>query len=75
MRIPQVLVEVKKSVVTVPQLDEQHLAQMFVQGYYCMIENSLEHVVVGLCDQIQFHFFGLSIVEKAENDPISPLSY
>ena len=71
--VPQVLVEVKQCVGKQSQTDEKHLTQMLVQGYYAMIQNSLTHIVVGLCDQAQFHFFGLSLVKKTESSPIIPL--
>ncbi len=54
-------------------LDGQHLCQAFVQGYYCMIENALDKLAVGLCDEMQFHLFGITIVKKTELSPVAPL--
>ncbi len=70
--VPHVLMEVKKCVGRQGQIDDRHLAQMLTQGYYAMIQNSRTHIVVGLCDQVQFHFFGLSLVKKTEKSPIVP---
>ena len=68
---PRLIIEVKTGLSALES--GSNLAQMLVQGYYCMVEHSLDNIVVGLCDEAQFHLFGLDLVKKTETAPLTPL--
>ncbi len=73
-KIPRLIIEVKTGLSATIALESgSNLAQMLVQGYYCMVEHSLDNIVVGLCDEAQFHLFGLDLVKKTETAPLTPL--
>ncbi len=73
MKLPRLLVKVKSCVGVFELVDGQHLCQVLVQAYYSMTNHAMDKISICLCDQKQFHFFGVKIVTKEELSAITPL--